>query len=163
MLAEHVRYPDREVALVGHSLGGLISLRMLAHWPDAPVDRLVCLGSPLCGSRAAAAVSRHRWLRPVLGYSLPEAVLSDRDAKWAETAASRIEVGVIAGSRSTGLGKLLAGFEGENDGTVAVSETRLPGIRDHLVLPVSHTGMVFSKAVAEQTAAFLEGGAFIPR
>ena len=40
------------VHLVGDSLGGVVSLRMLALEPEAPVERVVCLGSPLCGSRA---------------------------------------------------------------------------------------------------------------
>jgi len=160
-LAEQVGYArGRPVALVGHSLGGLVSLRMLSRWPEAPIGRLVCLGSPLCGSKAANVLSRYGWGRALLGKSLPQAVLGDEGSGWAEAAAAQIEVGVIAGTRSTGLGRLLAGFDEENDGSVAVSETRLPGTHDHLLLPVSHTGMVFSSAVAEQTAAFLDNGAF---
>ena len=48
------------VAVVGHSLGGLITLEALRQAPDLPVSRVVCLGSPLRGSGAArglAAVS----------------------------------------------------------------------------------------------------------
>ena len=63
--------------------------------------------------------------------------------------------------RSVGLGKLFATFAGENDGTVAVAETRLPGLKDHLCLRTNHTGMVFSREVAEQTAAFLKRGEFL--
>jgi len=39
--------------IFGHSLGGVIALRMLATHPDAVPGRVVCLGSPLSGSRAA--------------------------------------------------------------------------------------------------------------
>ncbi|WP_267127366.1 esterase/lipase family protein, partial [Xanthomonas sacchari] len=35
------------VALVGHSLGGLIALQALQEVPSLPVTRVVCLGSPL--------------------------------------------------------------------------------------------------------------------
>ena len=38
------------VALVGHSLGGLVALEALRRQPDLPVSRVVCLGSPLRGS-----------------------------------------------------------------------------------------------------------------
>ena len=44
--------------------------------------------------------------------------------------------------------------------TVAVSETRLPGAKSHLVMPVTHTGLVWSAAVADQVAAFLKRGKF---
>src|SRR3546814_13944931 len=43
------------------------------------------------------------------------------------------EVGMIAGSLPHGLGGLLARFEGDNDGTVLVEETRRPPQADHVV------------------------------
>src|SRR3546814_1587532 len=42
------------------------------------------------------------------------------------------EVGMIAGSLPHGLGGLLARFEGDNDGTVLVEETRSPQLADHV-------------------------------
>ncbi|TZF82342.1 esterase/lipase family protein, partial [Cognatilysobacter lacus] len=38
--------------VVAHSLGGLVTLTALEREPDLPVLRVVCLGSPLCGSAA---------------------------------------------------------------------------------------------------------------
>jgi len=51
----------------------------------------------------------------------------------------------------------------ENDGTVAVSETRMPGATDHIVLPVSHLGMLLSARVARETGSFLTQGRFTLR
>lgn len=48
----------------------------------------------------------------------------------------------------------------ENDGTVLVEETILKGSADNLLMPVSHTSMVFSTAVANQVAHFLKHGKF---
>jgi hypothetical protein len=42
-----------------------------------------------------------------------------------------------------------------------VAETQLVGAEDHAVLRVSHTGLVFSKAVASATGAFLKTGKFL--
>ncbi|MFO1427368.1 MAG: hypothetical protein U1F11_10455 [Steroidobacteraceae bacterium] len=67
---------------------------------------------------------------------------------------------MIAGTRPVGLGQFLARFREPNDGTVALRETRLPGTTDHLVLPVSHTGMLLSARVAEQCGQFLRDGRF---
>ena len=47
-----------------------------------------------------------------------------------------------------------------NDGTVAVSETRIPGLTDHLVLPHSHFGMLLAADVAAQVACFLRTSGF---
>jgi hypothetical protein len=59
-----------------------------------------------------------------------------------------------------GLGALFAGFSGEHDGTVAVAETRLPGLTDHVVVAASHSGLLFSAAAAQQAIAFLRDGSF---
>ena len=67
---------------------------------------------------------------------------------------------VIAGCLPHGLGAHLAHFEGEHDGTVAVAETRLPGISDHCVVEASHTGLLLSATAARQTIAFLRNGCF---
>jgi hypothetical protein len=58
------------------------------------------------------------------------------------------------------LGRLLGRFTAPNDGTVLVEETDLPGATERLILPVSHSGMVFSGEVARQAAAYLQRGRF---
>ena len=55
---------------------------------------------------------------------------------------------------------LLAHFDGEHDGSVAVAETRLPGLADHVVVRASHSGLLFSDAAVRQAAAFLRSGRF---
>lgn len=141
-------------ALVGHSLGGLVILEALRRAPDLPVKRVVCLGSPLRGSAAAAGLVA----RPPLGLALgrSRALLERGCPPWTGAA----EVGVIAGDRAKGLGGLFATLDGSSDGTVTVAETRLDGLADHCVLPASHSGLVLSAEVAAQTAHFLRHGHF---
>jgi hypothetical protein len=67
---------------------------------------------------------------------------------------------MIAGSRPIGLGWIAGGIGGPGDGTVAVAETRVTGLADHCVLPVSHSGLVLSRAVVRNTVQFLETGRF---
>jgi hypothetical protein len=59
-----------------------------------------------------------------------------------------------------GVGGLFAPMDGPSDGTVALSETRLPGIADHCVVPASHTGLVLSAEAARRAARFLRHGRF---
>jgi hypothetical protein len=70
------------------------------------------------------------------------------------------EIGLIAGCRSAGLGRVFADLPQPNDGTICVDETRLSGANAHRVHDVSHTGMLFSQAVASSTCCFLEHGMF---
>jgi hypothetical protein len=51
-------------------------------------------------------------------------------------------------------------YQGCSDGTIYVDETCIPGMKEHLVMHVSHTALPFSAAVAAQTAAFLRSGRF---
>ncbi len=147
--------------LVGHSLGGVILLRMLASNPGAVTGRLVCVGSPLRGSRAAQVLAQMDWGDMVMGKSLASGVTTNTANEWAHDVVEQYEVGVIAGDAPYGVGQFLAGFEGPNDGTVAVAETHLEGQSDHIVMPVSHNGLVRSRPVADQVAAFLKRGEFL--
>jgi pimeloyl-ACP methyl ester carboxylesterase len=158
-IAEH---GQPTVHLVGHSLGGVIALRALSLEPQTAAGRVVCLGSPLSGSKPAGNLQRSDWGRALLGKALIEGVLEKDARSWASGVTESREVGSIAGTVSMGMGRWFAAFEENNDGTVAVSETQMPGLADHLCLPVSHSGMVLSSAVVTQVAAFLKNGRFDP-
>lgn len=140
--------------VVAHSLGGLLALRAIASLPPGSVGRLVCLGTPLCGSRAADGLSR----RPGVGRLIGQ----HRDLLLAGCGAlpAGVEVGEIAGSTPLGLGGLLARLDGPHDGTVALAETRVDGLRDHVVIAASHSGLMFSPEAVRQAACFLREGRF---
>lgn len=150
------RLPAARVHLVGHSLGGLVIHRTLQRRPEWPPGRVIFLGTPSTGSHAA---DRFQQL-PLGGWLLGHAadVLLDPLLRPWE---SPRELGIIAGTDSLSLGRVVTRFGDEpNDGTVSVEETRLPGATAHLTLPVSHTGMLFSADVAQRACAFLETGRF---
>lgn len=141
---------------IGHSLGGLIIVRMLERAPGLPPGRTVLLGSPVGGSLAARRLARLPGGRAALGRSAPE---------WHETALPgpgiTREIGVIAGRLPVGIGRIVApDLPAPSDGVVSVAETRLPRMRDHIVLNINHFGMLISGAVVRQICAFLRDGAF---
>jgi pimeloyl-ACP methyl ester carboxylesterase len=141
---------------VGHSLGGLIVLRMLERASGIQPGRVVLAGVPVAGSYAALRLARLPGGHAALGRSMME---------WLESKPSvsvtGCDIGVIAGRMPVGAGRIVAPeLPGPNDGAVRVEETRLPAMRDHIVLNVSHSGMLISREVAHQVCAFLRDGRF---
>ena len=147
--------PEGKVHLVGHSLGGLLMLKMLASHADHREGRLICMGSPLSGSRVANSLAGLPGGSALLGHSA-QALIVEQPWRWSGTR----QLGLIAGSSAVGLGRLLTNLPEPNDGSVAVDETRLAGAADHIVLKVSHTLMLFSPEVAQQIVHFLRCGCF---
>jgi pimeloyl-ACP methyl ester carboxylesterase len=163
--------PAETLHLVGHSLGGLVILKLFelegsANGPMAdgsmkrgialPPGRVVLLGSPVRGSRSARRLARLPFGRAILGVSAAEALLAPRDPRWDGARG----LGVIAGDLAVGLGRLLGPMRASSDGTVLVEETDLPGAAEQLRLRVSHIGMPYSAEVARQVAVFLREGRF---
>ena len=146
---------DSRVHLVGHSLGGLVILRALHEQSDLVSGRIVLLGSPVQGSIIAQRVNPYRLSRWLIGRSGEQALLGGRP-RWH----GRQSLGVIAGTMPVGVGLLLCGFDGPNDGTVAVSETRLEDASASLSLPSSHFGLLVSQPVAAAVCTFLKQGNF---
>jgi pimeloyl-ACP methyl ester carboxylesterase len=157
-LAEYTRKLDAErVHFVGHSLGGLVIYRTLKHFADLPPGRVVFMGTPAVASRAAmGAAQRLASASKLLGRCVAEELLTEHSRHWNLDR----QLGVIAGTRSVGLGHLFTTLDGEHDGTVAVNETRLPGATDFIKLPVGHMGLVMSSRVARETCRFIKEGRF---
>jgi pimeloyl-ACP methyl ester carboxylesterase len=141
---------------VGHSLGGLVIYRFLERFPQQPPGRVVFLGTPSVASQAAVQASHIRLVASLMGRSVAEELLRPRERRWD----TNRELGIIAGTQPIGVGQILAQFDEDCDGTIAVSETQLPGATDHITLPVSHLGMLVSARVARETGAFLREGRF---
>ena len=140
---------------VGHSLGGLVILEALNAHPDLAVGKTVLLGTPARGCYSARRIARYAGGRWILGQS--EVLWREgRTARWTR----QEPLGVLAGSLPLGLGRLFGPLPGANDGVVSVAESTVEGMTERAVLPVGHSAMLLSSRVAEQVAAFLEGGRF---
>ena len=113
--------PADTLHLIGHSLGGLVILKLFEIAPPTLPGRIVLLGSPVCGSRAAQRLAQLPYGRKIMGLTVHDELLTPRPRRWE---AAR-DLGIIAGDVGLGLGRLVGRFAEPNDGTVAVSETHL--------------------------------------
>ncbi len=140
--------------LVGHSLGGVLAALAVQRDPALTDGRIVCLGSPLCGSASSRSLQRLPGGAALLGRS---AETLDRGLeRWDGPQ----QLGAIAGRLPFGAGLLLGRLSFPHDGTVAVAETRLPGLADHRVIAAAHAGLMFSDVAARHVSAFLREGKF---
>lgn len=145
------------VHLVGHSLGGVLIRALFNDHPRQKPGRIVTLGAPHGGCRVAQRLNGSSLWRTVMGKSVAQ-LLAGETQRWVLPPR---EIGAICGTRSVGMGRLLyRGLPRPNDGLLTVKESAWAAAREHLALPVSHTGMMFSRTVARQTAAFLSTGHF---
>lgn len=153
--------PGDVVHLVGHSLGGVIAVHMLERERRPArverIGRVLCLGSPLSSSRAAARLARLPFIRDrLIGRGILDLLRRGGLPAWEQ----RRALGIIAGDLPVGMGALIARLPRPHDGTVAVDETELRGATDHIVLDVSHFSMLWSADVAGQAIEFLRSGRF---
>lgn len=155
-LAEYLAaVPAETLHLVGHSLGGLVILRMFESDPRLPPGRVVLLGAPVKGSRAARTLVAKN-LGWILGGSAPDGLAEDYAPRWE----GGRELGVLAGTGGFRLNPFRPDLPEPHDGLVAAEETRLAGASDYVEVKATHTGLLFHPQVAEQIVAFLRSGRF---
>jgi pimeloyl-ACP methyl ester carboxylesterase len=141
--------------IVAHSLGGLVGHQLAKRLGPSAIRKIVMLGSPFLGTRAAGVLVRSRLAKymygPIWSDLLPE-VRRQFDFR-----IDGIEMGMIAG--------IVPGTRflprGASDGLIPLTSTKAACLNDHIAIPASHATLLISKAAADNVGSFLKSGHFL--
>ncbi len=147
------------INFVTHSMGGLITRYYIAREKPDNLGCVVMMGPPNTGSEFADWLSETKGLAPLFKTIFGPA------SKQLTTKYAHIDkeinypLGVIAGSLSI---NPLAPWilDGKHDGMVPVERTKIKGMSDHIVVPTTHTFMMFNRVVMKQALYFLRNNKF---
>ena len=151
--------PDTTLNFVTHSMGGLISRYYIARHKPENLGKVVMLSPPNTGSEFADWLSETEVLSPLFKKVFGPASQQLRtDYAHIDTQID-YPLGIIAGNMSI---NPLAPWvlEGEHDGIVPVERTKIEGMSDHIVIPTTHSFMMFNSDVIDQALHFIKTGRF---
>jgi len=157
-LIEHDVARAPRLHFVTHSMGSLIVRKLIQDARPANLGRVVMIGPPNHGSTAADEAHQYTLLSELMGENLARLGTGENSIV-STLGPADFEVGIIAGEVAINpvFGNVLAG---KNDGAVTIESAKLEGMRDFIVVPYSHTVMLWRDEVIQQALAFLKEGHF---
>ena len=145
-----------EIHFVAHSMGGLVVRSFSTGTHDQRVKRLVMLGTPNQGAELAD-ITQQVWLVRTASGPGARQLGTRPNGLIKKLPVPNYEFAVIAGARGTyaGWNPLIPG---DDDGTVTVASTRLPGAADFGTVCKTHGDLLGDEQAISQTVNFLKSG-----
>jgi pimeloyl-ACP methyl ester carboxylesterase len=159
--AQRLGGADPTLAFCGHSMGGLVIRAYLARADARPAASCLFVATPQRGAALAKVRVAHSAIRRFFGGKALAQLVPGDPFYDRLPALVGPRIGVIAGARGTkdGWNPLVPG---DDDGTVALTETALPWPHERVVLRVGHTRITTLPATLLQALHFLRHGRFRP-
>ncbi len=147
-----------KIHFVTHSLGGILVRQYLQANAVPAGSRAVMLSPPNKGSVLVDKLKKYSLYRRVMGPA-GEQLGTDAASVLDRLAPIAIEVGVIAGK--SGLAPWFSPYiPGKDDGMVSIEQTKLPEMRDFIVIKSSHWFIMQNAQAVAQALYFLKYGKF---
>lgn len=158
-LAQCRQHPISGISFVAHSLGGILLRLYLSTQTIPELKRVVMLAPPNKGSEVADNLKNlppYDWINGPVGDELGTEPTSLPNT----LGPVNFDLGVIAGTASINL-ILSLYLPNPDDGKVSVESTKVEGMRDFIMLPVSHPFIMKDEDAIAQIIHYLQQGKFL--
>lgn len=147
-----------KIHFVTHSLGGILVRQYLAQSKIDKLGRVVMLAPPNQGSEVPDVLGDVPFFDLLNGPAGAQLGTDDESIPLSLPAAD-FDLGIIAGNKS--INPILSTLiPDDDDGKVSIESTKLDGMRDHIVMPVSHPMIMRDEDVMKQINHYLKYGNF---
>jgi hypothetical protein len=139
-------------------MGGILIRQFLQTNTIERLGRVVMLGPPNRGSEVVDSLGDYQLFASINGPAGKQ-LGTDSNSVPNRLGPVTFELGVIAGDRSINLINSSM-IDGPDDGKVSVANTKVDGMKQHLVLHVTHPYLMKNERVIRETICFLRTGSF---
>ena len=148
-----------KIHFVGYSMGGIITRYILAHHRMENLGRVIFLASPNQGVEVVNTLGKYTWFNTLFGPAVQDIAVG---APFLTNLPQTIdyEAGVISGNFSVNPFTSLFLIDGEDDGTISVETTKIPGMKEHIIINSTHGLLLHNQIVIEEIEHFISNGKF---
>ncbi len=151
---------EEKLHFVGYSMGGILTRFYVEHYRPENLGRVIQLASPNKGSEVADVLS-DTWLFEVVFGPAAQQLTTGESGVKALLGTVDYELAVIAGNAT--IDPISSAIiPGDDDGKVSVESTKVPGMREHIVVEAPHTFFPENPRVQKLTFLYLRNGTFNP-
>jgi len=147
-----------KVNFIGYSMGGILVRGYLNKHRPKNLGKVIQLAAPNHGSEVADFLKNNWLYKTIYG---PAGQQLTTSAKLTKQLFGEVyyELGVVAGNSTIDPVSSYI-IDGDDDGKVSIKSTKTKGMKDHVVVPASHTFFPSNDDVHKQVLHFLQNGKF---
>lgn len=157
-ISELITQVDGKIHFVGYSMGGLLIRSYLKKHMPQKIGRVVMISTPNHGSEVADFI-QNWWLYKKLYGPAGQQLITDQSEFASIFANDGFELGVIAGNKP--VDPICSHIIGKpNDGKVSIESAKLDCMKEHIIMPYSHTFFPSKRKMWKRVTNFLQSGRF---